>query len=144
MSMTLREPNVYPSDRLYRGMSYTKVNYESVEPVADAMHFLSEPLESEQLGVTVVRCKPGWRGMKHDHVDNQHEEVYVLIEGSAEVRVDGETVSMEPGDAVWIPPDSTRQIVNGEDESAFVLVSAPSTIDPSHQENGWLLQGFIG
>lgn len=125
-------------------MTYTKVNYESVEPVADAMHFLSEPLESEQLGVTLVRCKPGWRGLEHDHTDNQHEEVYVLIEGGAEVRVDEEAVVMEPGDAIWIPPTSTRQIVNGDEESAFVLVSAPSAIEPSPRDNGWLLQGFIG
>lgn len=125
-------------------MSFRKVNYETVEPVADAMHFLSEPLGIEQLGVTVTRCKPGWRGMKHDHQDNQHEEVYVLIEGKAEVDVDGETVPMEPGDAIWIPPESTRQIRNGDAESAFVLVSAPSSIEPSEDESGWLLQGFIG
>lgn len=125
-------------------MSYRKVNYETVEPVADAMHFLSEPLDSEQLGVTVVRCKPGWRGMEHDHLDNQHEEVYVLIEGGAEVFVDEEAVTMEPGDAVWIPPASTRQIRNGDEESAFVLVSAPSTIEPEEEDDGWLLQGFIG
>ena len=125
-------------------MPYRKVNYAEVEPVADAMHFLGEPLESEQLGVTMVRCNPGWRGMKHDHRDNQHEEVYVLIDGGAEVVIDGETVSMEPGDAIWIPPESTRQIRNGAEESAFVLVSAPSTVRPTDDDNGWLLQGFIG
>ena len=125
-------------------MAYQTVNYEDVEPVADAMHFLSEPLESEQLGVTVVRCKPGWRGMKHDHLDNRHEEVYVLIEGKATVYVDGEAVDMAPGDAIWISPESTRQIVNGDRESAFVLVSAPSTIERGGDEDGWLLQGFIG
>lgn len=124
-------------------MAYKKVNYTDVEPVADAMHFLSDPLESEQLGVTMVRCKPGWRGLEHDHRENQHEEVYVLIDGGAQVMIDGDTVTMEPGDAVWIPPEATRQIRNGEDESAFVLVSAPSTVAPG-DENGWLLQGFIG
>ena len=132
----------YPSP-----MGYRKVNYETVEPVADAMHFLSDPLESDQLGVTVVRCKPGWRGMKHDHTANQHEEVYVLIDGEATVQIDGEDVEMQPGDAVWISPESTRQIRNGEGESAFVLVSAPSSIGAGQIEDtddGWLLQGFIG
>ncbi len=124
-------------------MAFKKVNYADVEPVADAMHFLSDPLESEQLGVTVVRCKPDWRGMEHDHRDNQHEEIYVLIDGGAEVVIDDETVEMKPGDALWIPPESTRQIRNGDEESAFVLVSAPSTIAPG-EDDGWLLQGFIG
>lgn len=126
-------------------MTYRKVNYEDVEPVADAMHFLGEPLESEQLGVTVVRCKPGWRGMKHDHANNQHEEIYVLIEGAADVIVEGETVEMSRGDAVWIPPEATRQIVNGDEESAFVLVSAPASINTTgDDDDGWLLHGFIG
>ena len=126
-------------------MSYQKVNYQDVEPVADAMHFLGEPLESEQLGVTMVRCKPGWRGLKHDHTDNQHEEIYVCIDGGAEVTIDEETVAMEPGDALWIPPEATRQLQNGDDESAFVLVSAPSTRqEPTDPEEGWLVHGFIG
>lgn len=126
-------------------MTYRKVNYESVEPVADAMHFLSEPLHSEQLGVTVVKCKAGWRGLKHDHSDNQHEEVYVLIEGEATVEIDGESVEMAPGDAVWISPDATRQLRNGDGEGAFVLVSAPATIEMDGlDDDGWILQGFIG
>lgn len=127
-------------------MSYRKVNYESVEPVADAMHFLSEPLKSEQLGVTMVRCEPGWRGLKHDHTDNDHEEVYVLIEGQATVVVNDEPVEMEPGDAIWIPPTATRQIRNGDAEAAFVLVSAPAALGPSDldSDEDWLLQGFIG
>ncbi len=127
-------------------MSYRKVNYENVDPVADAMHFLREPLDSEQLGVTIVRCKPGWRGLEHDHTDNRHEEVYVLIEGGATVVVDDDPVEMAPGDAIWIPPESNRQIRNGDEESAFVLVSAPATIqtDEPDEEGGWVLQGFIG
>lgn len=126
-------------------MAYRKVNYEDVEPVANAMHFLREPLESEQLGVTVVRCKPNWRGLKHDHRENGHEEVYVLIEGEATVTVDGEAVSMEPGDALSIPAASTRQIQNGSTESAFVLVSAPGPVDTGvSDDDGWILQGFIG
>ena len=127
-------------------MAYRKVNYETVEPVADAMHFLRDPLESDQLGVTMVRCEPDWRGLKHDHTDNQHEEVYVLIEGAATVVVDDEPVEMSPGDAIWIPPEATRQIRNGAVESAFVLVSAPASIETNTEDDadGWLLQGFIG
>ena len=126
-------------------MAYRKVNYEDVEPVANAMHFLRDPLESEQLGVTVVRCKPNWRGLKHNHRENGHEEVYVLIEGEATVTVDGEAVPMKPGDALSISPEATRQIQNGEVESAFVLVSAPGPVDTGDtDDDGWILQGFIG
>ncbi len=125
-------------------MSYRKVNYEAVDQVSNAMHFLSEPLETEQVGVTVARCDPGWNSRPHDHSDNGHEEVYVLIEGQATVVVDGEEVVMETGDALWISPESTRQIRNGDDESAFVLVSAPGIVDENGTNGEWLLNGFTG
>ncbi|WP_101296653.1 cupin domain-containing protein [Halegenticoccus soli] len=123
-------------------MTYSKVNYQEVERVGDAMHFLREPLDTEQVGVTIARCKPGWIGRKHDHSDNKHEEVYILIEGEATVTVDGEDVPMNAGDAVWISSDATRQIRNGDTESAFVLVSAPEFADTG--ETDWSLTGFPG
>ncbi|MFP8890147.1 cupin domain-containing protein [Natrialbaceae archaeon A-CW2] len=125
-------------------MSYRKVNYEDVEQVSSAMHFLSDPLETEQVGVTIARCDPGWNSQPHDHTDNDHEEVYVLIEGAATVVVDDEPVEMEAGDALWIPPTSTRQIRNGETESAFVLVSAPGLDTDDGGDGEWLLSGFAG
>ncbi|MFC6768815.1 cupin domain-containing protein [Natrinema soli] len=125
-------------------MTYRKVNYEEVEQVSSAMHVLSDPLETEQVGVTVARCDPGWKSKPHDHTDNDHEEIYVLIEGEATVVVDDEPVAMETGDALWIPPASTRQIRNGDRESAFVLVSAPSIADDEGDGGEWLLSGFAG
>ncbi|SIR66874.1 Mannose-6-phosphate isomerase, cupin superfamily [Haladaptatus litoreus] len=116
------------------------MHYTDVEQVGDAMHFLREPLETDQVGVTIARCKPGWIGRKHDHSENGHEEVYVLFEGQADVEVDGEMVSMEAGDAIRISADATRQIRNGETESAFVLVSAPE-FDANDE---WEMTGFVG
>ncbi|GGK80984.1 cupin [Haloarcula sebkhae] len=106
-------------------VSYTKVNYTDVEPVADAMHFLRDPLDCEQVGVTVLDCDAGWTGKPHDHADEGHEEVYILVEGTATVEVDGEDVSLEAGDAIKLPPEAERTIHNGETESTFVLVGAP-------------------
>jgi len=125
-------------------MSYRKVNYEDVEQVSDAMHFLSEPLGCRQVGVTFSRCPPGWNSKPHDHEDEDHEEVYVLVSGAAEVRVDQETVSVEAGDAVWIAPAATRQIRNGEEESAFVLISAPEFDSSGRSRDDWVLTGFQG
>jgi len=106
-------------------MAYTDVNYRDVEPAAGAMHFLRDPLECEHVGVTVVDCEPGWTGKEHDHRERDHEEVYLLMEGEATVTVDNDAVHMEPGDAIRIPPDATRQIRNGDVESTLVLAGAP-------------------
>ncbi len=105
-------------------MPYTKTHYESVEPVADSMHFLRDPLECEKLGITVVDCEPGWTGKPHDHAEEDHEEVYLLLEGEATVQVEDEEVSLEAGEAIRVAPESTRQIRNGETESTFVLAGA--------------------
>lgn len=106
-------------------MGYTKTNYTDVEPVAEAMYFLRDPLDCENLGVTVVDCEPGWTGKEHDHTEEGEEEVYVLVEGEATVVVEDDEVEMEEGDALRIPSDATRTIENGEVESQFVLVGAP-------------------
>lgn len=106
-------------------MTYTRVDADDVEPVGDAMHFLRDPLDCEQLGITLLECDPGWEGKEHDHADEDHEEVYLLVEGSATVIVDGEEIELEPRDAVRISPDATRQIRNGETESTLVLAGAP-------------------
>ena len=124
--------------------TYKRVNYRDIEPVSGGMHFLREPLDSERVGVTITRCEPNWNSRPHDHTENGHEEIYVLIEGSATVAVDGEAVEMESGDAIWIPPEATRQIRNGGDESAFVLVSAPASIEPDDGDAEWSTDGFIG
>jgi mannose-6-phosphate isomerase-like protein (cupin superfamily) len=124
--------------------TYKRVNYREIEPVSGGMHFLREPLDSEKVGVTITRCEPNWKSRPHDHAENGHEEIYVLIEGTATVVIDGESVNMEDGDAVWIPPQATRQIRNDDEECAFVLVSAPVSIEPEDGDAEWSTDGFIG
>lgn len=106
-------------------MSYTKVNYADVDPVAGGLHFLRDELGCEHLGVSVLSCEPGWAGKPHDHAEDNQEEVYVLIEGEATVTVEGADVPMAAGDALRVAPESRRRITNGDVASTFVLVGAP-------------------
>lgn len=105
-------------------MGSATVNYESVESVADGMHFLRDALETEAVGVTVLDCPPGWSGKPHDHADDDHEEVYFLIDGAATVEIDGRSTDLAPGDAVRIDPEETREIRVGEEATRMVLVGA--------------------
>ncbi|WP_327053124.1 cupin domain-containing protein [Halomicrococcus gelatinilyticus] len=105
-------------------MSYTKVDSSDVEPVAEGMRFLGGPLDCEKLGVTLVDADPGWTSKEHDHAEDAQEEVYVLLDGSATVTVEGEDVDLSAGEALRIPPGTTRQIRNDDVESRFVLVGA--------------------
>ncbi|MFB6361696.1 MAG: cupin domain-containing protein [Halobacteriales archaeon] len=106
-------------------MAHYSVHYEEIEPVAGALHFLRDPLGCAELGVTVADCPPGWTGKAHDHADGGHEEVYVLVEGQATLEVEGEPVSMTPGEAVRVDPAAERQLHNGDDESTLLIAGAP-------------------
>lgn len=105
-------------------MAYTTANYESVEEGAPGMTFLRDALDSHELGVTVVEGHDGWIGKEHDHADEDHEEVYLLLSGSAELTVGGDVVPLEPGDAVRVDPETTRQLAF-DDESRLVIAGAP-------------------
>jgi len=105
-------------------MSHTAVSYDDVEPRAPGMHFLRDELDCEQLGVTVLDVDSGWEGKEHDHTHDSQEEVYVLLDGSGTITVDGTDLPLEPGDAVRVDPASTRKLAFDTD-SQMVIAGAP-------------------
>ncbi|QLG28692.1 cupin domain-containing protein [Halorarum halophilum] len=105
-------------------MGYSKENYEDVEPKAPGMYFLRDALGCEQLGLTVVEGDEEWSGMEHDHEDEEQEEVYLLLEGSGRITVDGEEVSLESGDVVRVPPSATREY-EFDEASRMIIAGAP-------------------
>jgi mannose-6-phosphate isomerase-like protein (cupin superfamily) len=64
------------------------------------------------------------------HYHGVTEEIYVLLEGSGEVEVDGERTSVAPGDAILIPPRAWHQIrAAAEGELRFLCCCAPAYRD---------------
>ena len=59
------------------------------------------------------------------HVDPM-EEIYFVLSGSGEMRVDDETRQVGPGDATWIPVGSLHALKNNGDEECVILVVASS------------------
>ena len=67
---------------------------------------------------------PGQATERHYHAET--EEFYVLLEGSAEMEVDGERRAVGPGDAVLIPPGAWHQITaSGDGGVRFLCACAP-------------------
>ena len=60
---------------------------------------------------------------RHYHAET--EELYVLLEGSGEMEVDGDRREVVPGDAVLIPPGAWHQIRAGAEELRFLCCCAP-------------------
>ncbi len=54
-------------------------------------------------------------------------EVYYILSGSGEMHIDGETQLVEPGDAVYIPPNARQFIYNcGSEPLVFICIVDPA------------------
>ena len=114
---------------------YTKLNLrEDVEDqaakfgIAPNLEFrvARVPLELEQSGVSYLRVAPGFR-VPFGHRHAEQEEVYVLLEGSARLRLDDEVVDLAPWDAVRIAKETVRGLEGGPDGATLLLYGAPAT-----------------
>jgi mannose-6-phosphate isomerase-like protein (cupin superfamily) len=66
----------------------------------------------------------------HLHYHARSEEIYVLLEGSGEMEVDGQARTVGPGDAVLIPSGAWHRIRAGEEgELRFLCCCAPAYAD---------------
>src|SRR5262245_21685679 len=70
-------------------------------------HFGREPLGCSNVGVTYQRIAPGFR-VPFAHRHTEQEEVYVLVAGSARVKVEDEIVELCPWDALRVSPEVAR------------------------------------
>ncbi len=54
------------------------------------------------------------------------EEIYFVLSGSGEMRVDDESQQVGPGDATWIPTGSRHSLLNnGQENCAILVVASP-------------------
>ena len=84
------------------------------------------PLGLENSGVTYLRIAPGFR-VPFGHKHKQQEEIYVLVNGSARIKIDDEIRDLKQWDAVRLHRDSVRAIEGGDEGAEFIAVGAPNT-----------------
>jgi len=71
-----------------------------------------------------ARLPPGHSTTPHYHPKT--EEIYYIISGHARMRIESETESVGPGDAIAIPPGLTHEITNtGQETLVFLCCCAP-------------------
>jgi uncharacterized cupin superfamily protein len=80
----------------------------------------------DAFGVNLVEIPPGERIPEHDETERDQEEVFLVLEGSPSLVVDGREIEAPAGTFARLDPHLSRTVVNHGDESASVLiVSAP-------------------
>ena len=113
---------------------YTVVNLEEIEDQAPRFgyapnveaRFARVPLELEKSGISLFRFAPGFR-MPFGHRHGEQEEVYVIVRGSALIKLDDELVELREWDAVRVPAKTTRGMEAGPEGLEVLAFGAPST-----------------
>jgi mannose-6-phosphate isomerase-like protein (cupin superfamily) len=98
--------------------------------------FAREPMGLERVGLTYFRLAPGFRiPFAHRHEDQ--EEVYVVIKGSARMKVGDDIVELETLDAVRVPGDTLRNMEAGPDGAEVLAFGERAGQDQSEMVPGW-------
>ena len=71
--------------------------------------------------LAMARLEPGKEIETHT---DPMEEIYFVLEGTGEMRVDAESRPVGPGDATWIPTGSAHSLLNTGDGTLTILVVA--------------------
>jgi quercetin dioxygenase-like cupin family protein len=103
---------------------------------------LAKQLEASELGARLWRLEPGQASTRHRH--REQEELYVLLEGTGRVRIDGgEPLALEPLDTLLVEPGSVRQLFNDtEADQLWLVAGAPpelaNTLEMSEEQLRWM------
>ena len=116
-------------------VDYTLVNFKTdVEDQAPKFGF-SPNLESRfarrslglrKSGISYFRVAPNYR-IPFGHRHGEQEEVYVILSGSARMKLDDEVVELEQWDALRVPGEVTRAFEAGADGAEILAFGAPNT-----------------
>jgi mannose-6-phosphate isomerase-like protein (cupin superfamily) len=125
-------------------MSYTKTNLRDVEnaapkfdmPTEMQARFARSAIEGETLGLSLFTLEPGFRiPFGHKHADQ--EEVYVVVRGSAHVKVDDEVVNLREWDAIRFGKDTMRNMEAGPDGCEYLAFGAGDDPTDAEMAPGW-------
>ena len=84
------------------------------------------PLGMENSGVSYIRIAPGFR-IPFGHKHKQQEEVYVVVSGSARIKIEDEVRELKQWDAVRLHRDTVRGFEAGDEGAELIAIGAPNT-----------------
>jgi mannose-6-phosphate isomerase-like protein (cupin superfamily) len=95
------------------------------------------PLELQNFGLSYQRLAPNFR-LPFGHRHKQQEEAYIVVSGSARMKIEDEVVELEQWDVVRVESDTMRGLEAGPDGVEILAVGAPSTgPGDADMEQGW-------
>ena len=89
-------------------------------------HFARKPLGLEKSGVSYFKLGPGYK-LPFGHSHSEQEEIYLVVSGTALLKLDDEELELGALDAVRIPVSVTRGMAAGPEGAEIVAFGAPDT-----------------
>jgi len=110
---------------------YTKTNLRDLDdqapkfgmPAGIEARFARTALGGETLGLSLQALAPGFR-IPFGHKHAGQEEVYVVLRGSARVKVEDEVVELGEWDAIRFDRDTMRAVQAGPDGVEYLAFGA--------------------
>jgi len=92
----------------------TVKRYEDLESYQGHFLYAGKGLGVTAWGMNVLRLPPDWQDYPdHDHAQDEQEEVYVVLQGSATLTADGKSWELKPGTLVRVGSGQKRKIAPG-------------------------------
>ena len=124
---------------------YTKKNLkQDVEDSAPKFNMPEEmearfgrtALDGETLGLSYLKLDSGFR-IPFGHKHEGQEEVYVVVRGSARIKVEDEIVEVGEWDAIRFDKDTMRDVEAGPDGVEYLAFGAGTDPMDAEMVQGW-------
>jgi mannose-6-phosphate isomerase-like protein (cupin superfamily) len=125
---------------------YTILRLEDVEDAfggryPGAMRRMTGPLGNEQMAFTHRVMPPGSGGKGgYGHRHMTQEEVYFVISGTLEFKIEDEVIDVPAGSAVRIAPEVVRSVWNEGPQDAELIIVSTRLADQAHEHE--MVEGF--
>jgi len=124
--------------------SYTKTNLRQVEnqapnfgmPAELEARFARRAIGGETLGLSHMTLAPGFR-IPFGHKHPGQEEVYVVVRGSARIKVEDEVVELGEWDAIRLGKDTMRAVEAGPEGVEYLAFGAGDDPLDAEMVQGW-------
>ncbi len=97
--------------------------FERMEGSGDCTWLLArKALGTKAFGYNLVEIAPGGQVPEHDESGSGQVELYVILEGEATMRIDGEDHPAPAGTLASIEPAAERTILNRSEETVVAML----------------------